>query len=118
MMVRALLLIVLGGSAAALAQSPQSCPWLNAGTAAKVLGADVRVTAHSDSSWSGSCRFVTANSPQRSIEVAVGKTIKHACTSGAAPLTGIGNQAWLCSAHEADGLLVQIVSGGARDVLT
>ena len=110
-----LFIAALASPAAAHAQSPQSCPWLNAGTAAKALGASVSVSAHSDSNWSGSCRFVTGASSQGSIAVLVGKTGTHVCAAGASPLSGIGNQASLCSERGADGQLVQTVIGRVRD---
>lgn len=113
MIARVLLVIALAAPAAA--QSPQVCPWLNAGTAAKILGSDVTASAHSGSNWSGSCRFVASADPAASIEITVGKTDTNPCSSGATPLTGIGNQAAMCVAT-ASGRNVQTVSGRVRDV--
>jgi hypothetical protein len=109
-------MLALAGPAAALAQSSQACPWLNAGTAAKILGAEVAVTAHSDSNWSGSCRFVTSTAPAASIEILIGKTDTHPCGDGATPLTAIGNHAVLCSSQDASHRDVQTVAGRVRDV--
>lgn len=108
-------LLVLAVAIQGTAQPPQVCPWLNAGTAAKALGADVTVTAHSDSNWSGSCRFVSSTAPAASIEVMVGKVDAHPCVPGATPLAGIGNQAVLCSAKNASGSETQTISGRVRD---
>lgn len=113
-MLRTLLVLALA-PAAAMAQSPQACPWLNAGTAAKILGSEVTSTVHSDSNWSGSCRYLTSTSPAASIEVDVGKTDSHPCGSGATPLTAIGNQAVLCSVLNKSGQNVETVSAQVRD---
>lgn len=115
MIVRVLLLLALAVPAAAMAQSPQICPWLNAGTAAKTLGADVTVIAHSDSNWSGSCRFVSTSGKDGSIEISVGKTDPHACGSDATSVSAIGNQAALCSDRGADGQVIQVLAGRVRD---
>jgi hypothetical protein len=113
MIARALLALVLTAPAAALAQSPQVCPWLNVGTAAKILGSEVTATIHSDSNWSGSCRYVTSGDLAASIEITVGKTDTHPCASGATPLTGIGDHAVLCSSNNTTN--IQTVSGQVRD---
>jgi hypothetical protein len=115
MIARALLALVLTAPAAALAQSPQVCPWLNAGTAAKILGSEVTATIHSDSNWSGSCRYVASGDPAAGIEITVGKTDTHPCGSGATPLTGIGNHAVLCSSNNTTDHNIQTVSGQVRD---
>jgi hypothetical protein len=115
MIARLMLLLAIGAGPAALAQSSQGCPWLNAGTAARILGAEVAVTAHSDSNWSGACRFVTSAAMPASIEIRVGNTDTHPCGAGAAQLTAIGNQAVLCSLQAAGGRRVQTVSGRVRD---
>lgn len=115
MTVRAALLIGFACAIPAAAQSPQSCPWLNAGTAAKALGAEVAVTAHSDSNWSGSCRFTAQTNPPRAIEIAVSKTGSHPCGSDGVSFVGIGNEAAQCSVRGADGEIEQVVAGRVRD---
>lgn len=115
MIVRFLLLVVFAAPATALAQSSQSCPWLNAGTAAKILGADVSVSAHADSNWSGMCRFVTINGKEGSIEIIIGKTDAHACGANRTSIAAIGNEAWLCSANGTHRQVVQILTGRVRD---
>lgn len=116
MIARALLMLALAGPAAAPAQSSQVCPWLNAGTAAGILGAEVAVTAHADSNWSGSCRFVTSTDPAASIQILVGNADTHPCGDSATPLTAIGNHAVLCSSQDASRRNVQTVAGRVRDV--
>ncbi len=112
---RSLSLLLLVAPLAAWAQSPQVCPWLTAGTAAKILGGDVQVTAKIDSNGSGSCSFATAATPAHSIEIRVGKTDSHACGPKSAPLTAIGNQAVQCSSFDSGGRQVWTVSGRVRD---
>lgn len=108
------LLLALGAPGAA-AQPTPTCAWLNAGTAARILGSDVTSTAHSDSSWSGSCRFVSTADTAASINIAVGKTDSHACGAGATALKGIGNEAVLCTVRSASGRSTQTISGRVRD---
>jgi hypothetical protein len=112
---RVALMLLLAGSAAVAAQSPQACPWLNAGTAAKALGGEVAVTAHADSNWSGSCRFTAQTDPRNTIEIAVGKTGSHPCGSKGSNVVGIGNEATLCSVRGAEDQVVQILAGRVRD---
>jgi hypothetical protein len=116
MIARTLLVLALAGQAAALAQSPQMCPWLTGGTAAMTLGADVTISAHADSNWSGSCRFVTSTAPAASIEILIGNTDTHPCGAGATPLTAIGNRAELCSSRDSLGRDIQTVTGRVRGV--
>lgn len=97
------------------AQSTQTCAWLNAGTAARILGSDVISTVHSDSNWSSSCRFVSVADTAASIDVIVSKTETQACNAGATALTGIGNEAVLCSGRDASGRRTQTVSGRVRE---
>ncbi len=115
MMARAAILIIFACSIPAAAQSTQSCPWLNAGTAAKALGAEVAATAHSDSNWSGSCRFKAETIPPRSLEIAVSKAGSHPCGSNGVSVSGIGNEAVLCSVGGAEGEQVQVIAGRVRD---
>jgi len=115
MIARILLILGLAAPAAAWAQPAQHCPWLNAGTAARILGAEVTASIHADSNWSGSCRFVAAADPDASIEIVVGKSEDHSCGPDASRLTAIGNSAVLCSAQNANGRNVQTVSGRVRD---
>lgn len=112
---RLLFLLALASPTALRAQSPQACPWLTQGTAATALGADVALSAHADSNWSGSCRFVSGADPSSSIEITVGNAAPHGCGAGAAPLTGIGNTAEFCSSRDSDGREVQTVAGRVRD---
>jgi hypothetical protein len=115
MIVRTAFLLLLIAVPAALAQSPQTCPWLTRGTAAKILGYDVTYSAHSDSNGNGSCRFAAVSDPSLTIEILVGKSDTHRCAEGAKPLPAIGNQAVLCSYRDANGHQAQTVSGRVRD---
>jgi hypothetical protein len=117
MIARAILLLTLVSPAGAFAQSAQVCPWLSAGTAAKILGAEVSATAHSDSNWSGACRFAVVADPARTIEIEVGAKEIDRCGSNSTstPLAAIGNQATLCSYRDGNGRQVEIVTGRVRN---
>jgi hypothetical protein len=114
-MIGATLLLLALGAPASGAQGAQNCVWLNAGTAARILGTDVTSTVHADSNWSGSCRFVGAAEVAASIQIVVSKKESHACGAGAKVLTGIGNEAVLCSGRDASGRRTQTISARVRD---
>jgi hypothetical protein len=114
MIARALFVLALAAPLARCQQPPQQCPWLSAGTAATALGAEVTVSAHSDSNWSGSCRFTTS-SKEQSIEVTVGRTDPHACGPSATSVAAIGNEAALCSKRGSGGPIMQVLAGRVRD---
>lgn len=113
MIARTVFLLVLA-AAPALAQSPQACPWLNSGTAAKILGSDVVSSVHADSARSGNCHFTSRSDPGLSIGIQIGVADQHPCGSGGTALTGIGNQAVFCS-QLSDGRQMQTASGRVRD---
>ncbi len=115
MMARAAVLMVFACAIPAGAQSAQSCPWLNAGTAAKALGGEVTSLAHTDSNWSGSCRFKAETNPPRSIEIEISKTGSHPCGSNGTSVIGIGNEAVRCTVDGAHGQEVQVLAGRVRD---
>ncbi len=115
MTARAAILMVFACSIPAAAQSTQSCPWLNAGTAAKALGAEVAATAHSDSNWSGFCRFKAETNAPRSIEIAVSKAGSHPCGFNGVSVIGIGNEAALCTVGGEDGHETQMLEGRVRE---
>jgi hypothetical protein len=113
MIARTVFLLVLA-AAPVLAQSPQACPWLNSGTAAKILGSDVTSSVHADSPRSENCHFTSKSDAGLSIEIQIGVADQHPCGSGGTALTGIGNQAVFCS-HVSDGRHMQTISGRVRD---
>ncbi len=117
MIERILIVLLFAAVPGALAQSPPLCPWLNSGTAAKILGADVVTIAHSDSNWSGSCRFTAITDSTRTIEIVVGARDSQRCGGNArfTPLTGIGNEVKLCSYRDTNGLNIEAVAGRVRN---
>lgn len=114
MMRHLLSVLALAAAQALAAQTPQSCPWLNAGTATQILGADVTATVHADSNWSGSCTFAVKSDSKRSIAIDVGKMDTHACGSQGKPLAGIGNEAMYCAQRDGKGGETQMVTGRVR----
>lgn len=115
MIARILLLLTLCMSTSAWSQASQSCPWLNAGTAAKVLDGPVTVTAHSSSPWRGSCRFVRSGIPAASIAVTVDGADRHPCGTAGTRLSAIGNKALFCSSKQPDRSDAQTITGRVRD---
>ncbi len=103
------------------------CPFLNAATAAGILGGEVHATYFSSSKTNddGSCEFVRSPSSvhfQLQINVDTmtdpatqfrGRLAK--CEGSKVPLPAIGNEAIACSRSENDGLRVDQVIGRVRD---
>lgn len=115
-MARGLLVVALvAAPMAAAAQAPQACPWLNAGTAARVLGSAVASTLHVESDWKGSCEFVRSSDPEASIAVTVGRKDTHPCNGATRRISGVANQAVLCAARGKNGQRLETVSGQVRD---
>lgn len=109
--------VLLASSTGVLAQSEGSCPWLTIGTAARMLGGDVAMTAHSTGNWEGSCAFTRkiAGTSQR-LEILVGKDNTHPCPEGSQPITALGNEAVQCHRKTAQGQPQETIAGRVRDV--
>lgn len=93
----ALLSLILAAAAAAA----QTCPWMNAETAAGILGQPVQLK--------GTCDFRSATA---SLRIEIGAT--HNCRAHATPLKGIGNEAIACS-EEKHGEHLEFIAGRVRD---
>jgi hypothetical protein len=95
---------------AAASRAEQPCPWLNAATAAGVLGGDVKSQISEDS-----CTF-THDSSQLRIELRpISPPYKLDCGPNATPLNAIGNEAISCSLHGNNGRMVEKIAGRVRD---
>lgn len=111
-----LLLSVLS-TAVCAAQTPVVCPWLATGSASSVLGGPVELSAHIESNFQGTCRFVRASTgEQQSLEIVVGKADTHACPQGSAKLIALGNEAVQCRSTNAQGQPLDRIAGRLRDV--
>lgn len=85
------------------------CTWLNAATAAGVLGGEVHMTV-----TPGSCEFVRQETSLR-IEVGAASAPHPQCGSGAEPLRAIGNEAQACTYQGKPGWVAEQVVGRVRD---
>jgi hypothetical protein len=85
------------------------CTWLNAATAAGVLGGAVQMTV-----TSASCEFVRQETSLR-IEVAAANAPHVQCGSGAEQLKAIGNEAQACAYEGKPGWIAEQVVGRVRD---
>jgi hypothetical protein len=88
------------------------CPWLNAATAAGILGGPVTASVSP-----AVCEFIR---PQSTLHIEVRKkpaTIEAKCESKGTPLKGIGNEAVICleSTFITGGLTTKMVIGRVRD---
>jgi hypothetical protein len=89
------------------------CPWLNAATAAGVLGGAVRQAV-----TPASCEFVRQEGGSHltlRIEVEAARASHAECGTGATPLKAIGNEAQACSYAGAEGQPAEQVVGRVRD---
>jgi hypothetical protein len=116
MIARIALVLIVAGCPAAMAQIPVLCPWLSTGSAATALGGDVRVTAHSENNWQGSCHFTrqTSGSTQ-AIDIQVTKENSHPCPGGSAKLRALGNEAVECFRSSSHGEPADTIAGRVRD---
>jgi hypothetical protein len=85
------------------------CTWLNAATAAGVVGGEVHMTV-----TPGSCEFVRQETSLR-IEVGAISAPHAQCGSGAEPLKAIGNEAQACTYQGKPGWVAEQVVGRVRD---
>ncbi len=85
------------------------CPWLNAPTAAGLLGGEVHTTV-----TQGSCEFVHQETSLR-IEVAATNAPHAQCGSLAEQLKAIGNEAQACAYRGKPGWIAEQVVGRVRD---
>jgi hypothetical protein len=85
------------------------CTWLNAATAAGVLGGEVHMTV-----TPGSCEFVHQETALR-IEVGATNAPHTQCGSGAEQLKAIGNEAQACAYQAKPGWIAEQVVGRVRD---
>jgi len=85
------------------------CTWLNAATAAGVVGGEVHMTV-----TPGSCEFVRQETSLR-IEVGAISAPHAQCGSGAEPLKAIGNEAQACTYQAKPGWVSEQVVGRVRD---
>jgi hypothetical protein len=109
--------VLLTRSAGAVAQTETTCPWLTIGTAARMLGGDVTMTAHSTSNWDGSCAFIrTIAATSQTLEILVGRDNTHPCPEGSQPVAALGNEAVHCRRKTAKGEPQDTIAGRVRDV--
>jgi hypothetical protein len=85
------------------------CTWLNAATAAGVLGGQVQMTV-----TPGACEFVHQETVLR-IEVGATNAPHAQCGSGAEQLKAIGNEAQACAYQGKPGWIAEQVVGRVRD---
>ena len=90
---------------AAASRGQQSCPWLNAATAAGVLGGDVKSQITEDS-----CLFAHGSSELRIEVKTVNLPYKPDCSPNPTALRAIGNEAVACEKPGSDQ-----VAGRVRD---
>lgn len=104
-----------------------TCPYMNEATAAGILGGEVKgsfISASKDND-DGSCSFKrTQQSGQAELRIDVTTMTDHAtqfakylaqCKGRRSPLTGIGNEAVVCSESGKDAMRIELVVGRVRE---
>ena len=102
--------------AVSLPATCESCPWLNAATAAGVLGGPVNATVSrtNKNADDANCDFIRQEGPLvHNLRIEVGTMIQ--CPRNATPLRAIGNEAVACSYDGKNGQLAEQVVGRVRD---
>jgi hypothetical protein len=102
--------------ATSLPASCESCPWLNAATAAGVLGGPVNATVSrtNKNTDDANCDFIRQEGPlEYGLRIEVGTAVQ--CRDNATPLRAIGNEAMACSYDGKKGQLAEQVVGHVRD---
>ena len=94
---------------------PVVCPWLSQGTAAKMLGGDVSVTANVSDSGEGDCKFTRDQGPPDTLEIVMSKAALPGCQGDGVPLRGIGNEAAMCRRAGPRGEVIEMISSRVRD---
>lgn len=101
-----------------LGRAESVCPWLNAATAAGVLGGAVTTSVKP-----GVCEFVREYGSNRStLRIQVNKKpafTREKCSTPSTPLKGIGNEAEICTVSNAmfGSFRMEFVSGHVRDLM-
>jgi hypothetical protein len=91
-------------------RAEDACPYLNAATAAGVLGG--AVVSHNSPDL---CVFTHDSSELRIEVVTAAPPYKLSCGANPTPLKAIGNEAVACSVEEKNGRVAEQVSGRVRD---
>jgi hypothetical protein len=113
---RLVLFSMIAVAHATMAETPAVCPWLAAGTAARVLGEPIVISAHSESNWEGGCSFVRQSSGKmRAIEIQVSKANPHACPDNSTKLNALGNDAVQCRRSTKKDEVSDLITGRVRD---
>jgi hypothetical protein len=115
--VRIVLLILMLSSAACAAQTPATCPWFSAGSAASVLGGPVVSNIHVESNTQGMCHFSrTSGGEKQFLEILIGKENPNACSQSSTRRTALGNEAVQCKSTNTDGQTLDVIAGRMRNV--
>ena len=104
---RAAVLILL---VSAVCRGESSCPWLNAATAAGILGGEVKLQVANES-----CVFTHDASLLRIEVQTIRLPYKPDCGPHPMPLKAIGNEAVVCSLEEKNGEATEVVAGRVRE---
>ncbi len=112
-----LVVFLVACSGTVFAQTEPLCPWLTIGTAAKMLGGDVTLMAHSNNNWDGSCVFTRNNAAfTQTLTILVGNHNTRPCPEGSQKIAALGNEAVQCRQRAAQGQPEDTIAGRVRGV--
>ena len=117
------LMLFLGIALSGICLAEESCPWMNAATAAGLLGGEVKfsITHSNENKDDANCAFTrgssnlqvsvhTMSAPSRDF-----RKYMDACAGGSLPLKAIGNEAVTCPISSIGGGVGEQVIGRVRD---
>jgi hypothetical protein len=111
-------------SSAALTPAPKTaqvtnCPWATLGSAATALGEDPTsiVQLSEKIKGEGSCTFSFADAvSKQTLRVVVGKAAaQNPCPSGSTPVSGVGNEAIMCTMRHGSEEVVEMIVSRVRE---
>jgi hypothetical protein len=109
--------LIVASAVAAMGQTTTGCPWVTSGTAERLLGGEVSVTAHVEGNAAGSCGFVRqSGSRTASIEILVGPMDTHPCPQDSVKLKALGNEAVQCRHSSSSSQQSDQIAGRIRNM--
>jgi len=102
-------------------RAANNCPWLTKGSAETALGGNVSVNVQVSDSGTGTCTFSRVQATTKDgfkdvLKISVQKAPQANCPSGSPKLTGIGNEAVLCTVQRSPEESVEMIVSRVREL--
>lgn len=94
-----------------------NCPWLTKGSAETALGGSVTATVEVSNSGEGFCTFTRQEGTSKdTLKIVVQKTPQPSCPAGSPKLTGIGNEAVMCTVRRSPEQTLEMIVSRVREL--